>query len=889
MEACFDEEVWENQRFIPFKGFSVSNLLPGERAAYSTVDGQTPLSDDNTRFPTCDLPPGWAWSTKWQTDTTYTEVDDEGFVYGVDFSRLDGPKRRPIHFVRRRRWLRTRTIGRETMLEMQRKAFVEEEISSQASAALNQVLQSAFQCTIEFALEQDAAMQHALQPFEAQWKLLSSQIYTGTQQLQDWKEILELKVAVELEHASGLRRLQALASSKPWFRAGPLAMVHGPDGAAGEGQAAGTGAGAGASEEDEERETPASGSAARSGTGSGSVSKILTAFLGAWMPQSTHIVAQSEALQASLGTELGPLAAAYAKETQRILAEGGDAEQTLQAAMRRFRVAAEEFRIISLHHIAAPGGGESQDQGGLQGQVPEPGQGQDRTQEAQDMNALQQGEGDDCLQDKDRQDSDRQGQGRASLDATGWFSTFGSKAAGGAIAVAGGAAAVASAASRASVSVASSATAAVDRSVAEGKRQAEMQVDLWAAECAVASTFSKARAAQLMFLAQVGSLTAEYRAIETRRVTMLKSMLQGVALDQRHFAQLQDTLQCDMYGVVSQTDVAQDVHRCAGGEEGLRKASAAAAAAEGSMAMALPASRLVARQGALQMLHTDERGQCWRPVHCVLTLSHVLHVFEGPSETEAPVSASHWADAQPSASLDMRAPGSVARTHSLSRSAHLLVGSAPAVSAGDGGGGGGEAGQACGGGVSFDRAIVVEAVRASRGQASFLDRVKGRVITSAALKLVLRDSTHDRSQQWIEFLKNPLQAFVAGTADGGVSEAAAAAGGESSQPPADYCGLLVELFQKHNPAKLGEVQALLTKYKGREDQLIAAVRQKYGDADDAAPSPAAAAAAAFGGSPSAAPPPPPAAPGPAAAVATAAAAEATEGSSNQEPGPYSEL
>ncbi|MDZ4845014.1 MAG: SPOR domain-containing protein [Chitinophagales bacterium] len=43
----------------------------------------------------------------------------------------------------------------------------------------------------------------------------------------------------------------------------------------------------------------------------------------------------------------------------------------------------------------------------------------------------------------------------------------------------------------------------------------------------------------------------------------------------------------------------------------------------------------------------------------------------------------------------------------------------------------------------------------------------------------------------------------------------------------DYRAALIEFYKKHNPAKLTEVDALLRKYKGREDELLHALRVKY--------------------------------------------------------------
>ncbi len=47
----------------------------------------------------------------------------------------------------------------------------------------------------------------------------------------------------------------------------------------------------------------------------------------------------------------------------------------------------------------------------------------------------------------------------------------------------------------------------------------------------------------------------------------------------------------------------------------------------------------------------------------------------------------------------------------------------------------------------------------------------------------------------------------------------------------DYRAVLIEFYQKHNPEKVGEVDLLLRKYKGREVELIHALKVKYGVKD----------------------------------------------------------
>ena len=47
------------------------------------------------------------------------------------------------------------------------------------------------------------------------------------------------------------------------------------------------------------------------------------------------------------------------------------------------------------------------------------------------------------------------------------------------------------------------------------------------------------------------------------------------------------------------------------------------------------------------------------------------------------------------------------------------------------------------------------------------------------------------------------------------------------EPPVDAAAAIKELYARHDPGKLNEVDALLTKFKGREAQLLQAVTAKY--------------------------------------------------------------
>lgn len=41
---------------------------------------------------------------------------------------------------------------------------------------------------------------------------------------------------------------------------------------------------------------------------------------------------------------------------------------------------------------------------------------------------------------------------------------------------------------------------------------------------------------------------------------------------------------------------------------------------------------------------------------------------------------------------------------------------------------------------------------------------------------------------------------------------------------------ITKLYRKHNPSKLSEIDSLMKKYKGKEEELLQAIKNKYGDA-----------------------------------------------------------
>eukprot|EP00603_Paraphysomonas_imperforata_P002897 CAMPEP_0114415540 /NCGR_PEP_ID=MMETSP0103-20121206/1962_1 /TAXON_ID=37642 ORGANISM="Paraphysomonas imperforata, Strain PA2" /NCGR_SAMPLE_ID=MMETSP0103 /ASSEMBLY_ACC=CAM_ASM_000201 /LENGTH=888 /DNA_ID=CAMNT_0001583727 /DNA_START=55 /DNA_END=2721 /DNA_ORIENTATION=- len=107
------EEVWQNQSFIPFRGWGKPFTLMKE---YTDRSGTQMLSND--LFPSVPLPSGWEWSTEWTVDIfgSFGAVDKDGWSYGVTWEGLFESIRdhcsvrenSPSSLCRRRRWIRIR-------------------------------------------------------------------------------------------------------------------------------------------------------------------------------------------------------------------------------------------------------------------------------------------------------------------------------------------------------------------------------------------------------------------------------------------------------------------------------------------------------------------------------------------------------------------------------------------------------------------------------------------------------------------------------------------------------------------------------------------------------------------------------------------------------------
>ncbi|TYZ68926.1 hypothetical protein PybrP1_009106 [[Pythium] brassicae (nom. inval.)] len=129
-----EEEVFEVQTLQPFHGWAFErfcdrsgNAFPALTAAarpraarddllnaVTTADGggSSDLELEVGALPSAE----WMWSHEWLPDVEYTQCDEEGWSYGSTLARINRRlaegtskvKREYYHFVRRRRWIRTR-------------------------------------------------------------------------------------------------------------------------------------------------------------------------------------------------------------------------------------------------------------------------------------------------------------------------------------------------------------------------------------------------------------------------------------------------------------------------------------------------------------------------------------------------------------------------------------------------------------------------------------------------------------------------------------------------------------------------------------------------------------------------------------------------------------
>jgi hypothetical protein len=98
-----DEEFYENQRYMPLKGWSPP-YLPTDRHNYSNFKG----SEERTKAMVV-LPSSWKWvDSDWTVDAKRIGVDKDGWEYAKDFSTEWHSGNTKLDSVRRRRWRRKR-------------------------------------------------------------------------------------------------------------------------------------------------------------------------------------------------------------------------------------------------------------------------------------------------------------------------------------------------------------------------------------------------------------------------------------------------------------------------------------------------------------------------------------------------------------------------------------------------------------------------------------------------------------------------------------------------------------------------------------------------------------------------------------------------------------
>lgn len=100
-------EIWENERYYPFKGWTKS-LFPTDPPTFSSKDDKlrTPFASLDQVVPLQD----WAWITPWAVHMEHEPHDKDGWQYGPGFNlpgRTFKAKESTLDMVRRRLWSRT--------------------------------------------------------------------------------------------------------------------------------------------------------------------------------------------------------------------------------------------------------------------------------------------------------------------------------------------------------------------------------------------------------------------------------------------------------------------------------------------------------------------------------------------------------------------------------------------------------------------------------------------------------------------------------------------------------------------------------------------------------------------------------------------------------------
>lgn len=96
------EESYENERWLPIEGFS-KKLLPTDRYKFSSVDGGVERNIDKIRLPSM----AWQWDGEWHLDLDMDgqQLNEDGWMYALDFPATYSVKNSWNSYVRRRKWV----------------------------------------------------------------------------------------------------------------------------------------------------------------------------------------------------------------------------------------------------------------------------------------------------------------------------------------------------------------------------------------------------------------------------------------------------------------------------------------------------------------------------------------------------------------------------------------------------------------------------------------------------------------------------------------------------------------------------------------------------------------------------------------------------------------
>jgi len=104
------EELWENQRRKPLKGFSAEWLFASDPPPFSDSTGAPRYKESvNLPHPSAGSAGGisWAWLSDWELEATQ-DTDAEGWAFAMHWNKAWHTERGRSNLVRHRRWFRVR-------------------------------------------------------------------------------------------------------------------------------------------------------------------------------------------------------------------------------------------------------------------------------------------------------------------------------------------------------------------------------------------------------------------------------------------------------------------------------------------------------------------------------------------------------------------------------------------------------------------------------------------------------------------------------------------------------------------------------------------------------------------------------------------------------------